>query len=430
MHFCKVIATKLMILKGDIIYAPNSNQFDIAENSYLFIKDGKVFNISKQLGTEFSADIVQDYTNHLIIPGFVDLHFHAPQYPNRGLGLDLPLLDWLETYTFPEEAKYSNEIYASFVYRNTINKIIQHGITSVSLYGTIHLNSTLELFYLMARSGLRGYVGKVNMDQNSPPRLKEHTEASLTSTEEFIRNTLQSGSLVKPIITPRFVPTCSPELLRGLGDLAEKYKLPVQSHLNENKGEIAWVNALHPNSSYAQVYNEYGLFGQTPTLMAHTIHNKPTEETLMKKNGVFAVHCPDSNMNLGSGIMRFRKMLNKEINIGIGTDVGAGHDASMKKQIVRTMQLSNLLSERFPQWARINFNESFYHATKGGGQFFGKVGSFEPGYEFDGLIINDSELTFEREEYSTLERLQRFISVGNSKQIIKRFVAGKEIKPL
>ena len=286
---------------------------------------------------------VVEYRNQLIIPGFVDTHAHAPQYCNRGLGMDKELLPWLETYTFPEESKFKDTEYARLVYSAFVRDLWRHGTTRSILFGTIHKDSTLVLMELLQQAGLSALVGKVNMDRNSPDFLIEDTTQSLADTKAWLEASKVFGPLVKPVITPRFVPSCTSELMRGLGELAKEYDVPVQSHLSENHGEIEWVSALHPESgSYTDVYYEHQLMGQTPTVMAHCIH----------------------------------------------------------------------------------LSEAFYLATKGGGTFFGKVGSFEVGYELDALVIDDTSM-FDANERSLEERLERWIYIGDDRHIMKRYVAGR-----
>ena len=267
------------------------------------------------------------------------------------------------------------------------------------------------------------------MNRNSPYNLIETTKDSIERTENILKKYNDKNALVQPIITPRFVPSCDTELMNALGNLAEKYDVKVQSHLSENKGEIAWVKDLHPESkNYADVYDKAKLFGQQPTVMAHCIYVTEDEMDLMAKNQVYVAHCPTSNFNLSSGIAPIRKFLNKNIPVGIGTDISAGHTVSMMTTIVTAIQASKMY------WLYVNDDEeclstteAFYLATKGGGSFFGKVGSFEKDYEFDALVIDDSSLS-DYNKRTIEERIQRFIYTGDDRQISKRYVRGKELK--
>jgi guanine deaminase len=170
-------------LKGNIIFTSSSEKFEVYEDSYLIESDGTVIGIFKELPSHLKGIDVNDFGSSLIIPGFVDMHLHAPQFQNMGLGLDEELLQWLEKYTFPEEAKYSNEEYAKRLYTNLAKELWRNGTTRVVLFSTIHRNGTEVLMDVMNRAGIGAYVGKVNMDRNSPDFYVESTEESLSSTE-------------------------------------------------------------------------------------------------------------------------------------------------------------------------------------------------------------------------------------------------------
>ena len=417
------------IVKGNIIFTKELGKYEIFESGYIII-DGKfVKGVYKELPEKFSKLKILDYGHALIIPGFIDIHSHAPQFPNLGLGLDKELMPWLDSYTFPEEKKYSDIDYAKKVYSAFVKSLWKYGTTRSCVFATIHKNSTKLLMDLFAEAGLGAYVGKVNMNRNAPEYLLESTEESIHNTKELLDEYGQKYELVKPIITPRFVPTCSFELLKSLGELSKKYNVPVQSHLSENLSEISFVKKLHPKlKNYASVYNEAGLLGDLPTIMAHCIWLEEEEIELMVKKEAFIAHCPNSNNNLSSGIAPIRKLMKKGLNIGLGTDISGGHSVSMANVIASCAQVSKL------KWLESNKEdkplttaELLYLATKGGGKFFGKVGSFEEGYEFDALIIDDSSLSIFK-PLSIEERLEKFIYTGDDRNIKERYVAGKKIE--
>lgn len=251
----------------------------------------------------------------------------------------------------------------------------------------------------------------------------------MEDTEKLLKDYGSRYERVKPIITPRFVPTCSTKLLKGLGELSRKYKVPVQSHLSENKGEIEFVKELHPEArNYASVYEAAGLLGEQPTIMAHCVLLEEEEIELLSKNKVFIAHSPNSNSNLASGIAPIRKLLKAGIPIGLASDISGGHSLSMCSVMIEAGQVSNMKwLESGKTEAPLTTPELFYLATKGSGAFFGKVGSFEEGFEFDALVIDDSDLTVLK-EISLEERLQKFIYTGSWENIIERYVSGELIK--
>ena len=215
-------------------------------------------------------------------------------------------------------------------------------------------------------------------------------------------------------------------MLSACGELANKYQLPVQSHLSENTGEIELVRRLEPDSTcYGDAYLRYGLFGQTPTVMAHCVWTDGEELELMKKHKVMVAHCPTSNMNIASGLAPIRVFLDNDIKVGLGSDISGGHDLSIFKMMVYAIETSKV---RFSADRRLPFltlAEAFWIATKSAGSFFGKVGSFETGYEFDALVIDDSQLNFDN--YSVLHRLERFVYLGDDRHIVHRFCRGVEL---
>ncbi|KMT22084.1 amidohydrolase family protein [Clostridium cylindrosporum] len=427
-----VINSILKAYKGNIIFTPEFGKYEIVENGYIVVNDRLVQGVYKTLPEELKDTVVVDYTGKLIVPGFVDLHFHAPQFVNRGLGIDMELLPWLETYTFPEEAKYIDTEYALKAYKKVVHELWKQGTTRAVLFGTIHKEATKILMDLIDKSGLSAYVGKVNMDRNSPEFYIENTEDSINDTEDFLTETINKYDLVKPIITPRFIPTCTGVLMDGLSELASKFNVPVQSHLSENRGEVEWVSKLHPEaSSYSEVYNQFRMFGKTPTVMAHCIYLSDEEIKLMARNNVFVAHSPHSNSNLISGIAPIRKLLKAGVPVGLSSDISGGHNASIASVMVQAVQVSKLKWVENPEYSEfedfLSTPEVFYLATKGGGKFFGNVGSFEKDYEFDALVIDDTELS-DLNERSIEERIQRYIYIGDDRQILHRYVAGRKIE--
>ena len=421
---------KIKIYKGNIIFTKIPEKFEVLENGYIIVSDSKIKKVCKELPWEYNDIKIEDYSDKIIMPSFVDLHLHGPQFENMGLGMDKELLPWLETYTFPEESKFKDLEYAKKVYMNLINELWENGTTRSVVFGTIHRESTEYLADLFIKYGFGAYVGKVNMDINSPDTLVESTSESLLETKNFLRNYAGVSSRVKPIITPRFIPTCSGTLLSGLSDLAREYSVPVQSHLSENKGEIEWVSELHPEcKNYSAVYDKYGLLGgDIKTVMAHCVHCDEDEIKMLKDRGVFVAHCPTSNLNVYSGIAPIKKYMKLGMNVGIGSDISGGHTLSMMKCIVSAIQSSKMYYLYIDDsYGMLTLSEAFYLATKGGGKFFGCSGSFEEGYDFDALIVDDSAI------YSVLnkdveQRLEKLIYSGNTSCIIKRFAFGEQLE--
>lgn len=419
----------IKVLKGNIIYTREKEAFDVHEDSYLVIEDKRVVAIYKVLPEIYkvSSDQVEiiDYSDAIIIPSLIDLHVHAPQFMQRGLGLNLQLIDWLNQYTFIFEQRFEDIDYAQKVYSQFAETLYENGTLRSVIYGTIHNKSNDVLIQELKNRGLSAYVGKVNMDQNAPEALLQTSDLSIKETREFILKH-QEDAFVKPIITPRFAPSCSSKLLRALGNLSKEMKVPIQSHLSENLQEVEWVKQLFPNSeNYTSVYKDHGLYSQEKTFMAHAIYLNDQEIQMVKNNHIILVHCPYSNLNLMSGIMPLTRYLDQGLQVGMGSDVGAGHIMGMNHTICSAIQCSKML-HIFNQTSRIlSEAEAFYLTTKANGSFFGKVGSFEPDYLFDALVIKDSNPLLS--DLTPLEQLQRFLYCGGSESIVMRYLEGKVI---
>ena len=266
------------------------------------------------------------------------------------------------------------------------------------------------------------------MDRNSPDFYIEDTAASLADTETFIAG-CGNHPLVKPIITPRFVPTCTPELMEGLGELARKYDVKIQSHLSENQGEIEWVKALHPEcGSYYDVYKRYGLIREgLKTVMAHCVWSDAAEIEALRRDQVLVAHAPFSNGNLSSGIAPIATLLDAKVPVGLCSDISGGHELFMGRIIAEAAAFSRMYHAHVDAASPILPIEAlFYMATLGGGSFFGSVGTFLPGYQADLLVIHDEELN-DSASRSLPERLQRFLYNGSERQISLRMVAGRTL---
>lgn len=421
---------KNFVVKGNIISSKNPSELAIHENAFLVCAEGLTAGIFPELPEEYASFPLYDYGKCLIIPGLVDLHVHAPQYTYRGLGMDKELLDWLQTYAFPEESRYEDPDYAERAYRIFVEKMRTNATTRACIFATAHVPATLLLMEMLEKSGLITYVGKVSMDRNAPAPLCEESPAvAAAAVEKWLKTSLKKYKNTKPMLTPRFIPSCTDELLTFLGRFQKKYHVPVQSHLSENLSEIAWVRELCPYSSdYGEAYEHFGLFGgNAPTVMAHGVWPGKREFARIKERGVYIAHCPQSNTNIASGIAPVRQYLDAGIHIGLGSDVAGGSSDSIFRAMVDAIQVSKLRWRLITQDdAPITLDEAFYMATAGGGEFFGKVGKFEEGYEFDAVVLDDENLPTPR-EFSTHERLERIVYLGDDRNIAAKFVAGRKL---
>ena len=406
--------TESFLLKGDLCYSKDSTHLETVANGVLVCLEGRCAGVFPRVPEQYQGLPRYDFSGRLVVPGLVDLHVHAPQYAYRGLGMDMELLDWLNTNAFPEEAKFADLDYAQRAYSLFVEDLRRGATTRAAVFATLHGPATRVLMELLEASGLCAFVGKVNMDRNSPDILGETTSQSLAETRLWLEQSAGFAS-VKPILTPRFIPSCTDELMAGLGRIQREFALPAQSHLSENLSEVSWVAQLCPNARfYGDAYDQYGLFGgDCPTVMAHCVWSGPEERALMKERGVFIAHCPQSNMNVSSGIAPVKGFLLEGQRVGLGSDVAGGAHLSIFRAITDAIQCSNLRWRLVDQeLSALTLPEALYMATKGGGAFFGQVGSFEPGYELDAVVMDDSALPTPR-PCTLAERVERVVYLSD-----------------
>ncbi|MDO4315348.1 MAG: amidohydrolase family protein, partial [Oscillospiraceae bacterium] len=356
-----------------------------------------------------------------------DLHLHAPQYPMLGMGMDLPLLDWLNAYAFPTEARFADPDYAREIYRRLSRELVENGTTRVCMFSSLHTGATLILMEELERAGVTGYVGKVNMDRNGAPGILEET------TEESKRETLrwlescQNFRHVKPILTPRFTPSCSDELMAFLGELAAERELPVQSHLSENRAEMDWVRQLHPDCpQYWETYAKYGMWNSR-TLMAHCVWCDGRERRTIRDAGVTVVHCADSNQNLCSGTAPVRAMLDEGIQVALGSDIAGGDRLSMFDVVAASIRASK--ARRILDGWQTDFltvPEGWYLGTSAGAAYFGETPGFAPGNPLHAVVLDDSLLP-QPHPLTPAERLERCVYRRQKDAVRAVWSAGRKV---
>lgn len=350
----------------------------------------------------------------------IDTHIHASQYPNVGIFGKSTLLDWLNTYTFPLESSLSSPTKARRVYSACVSRTLSHGTTTASYYATIHVASTNLLADICLEKGQRAFIGRVCMDTDlnpeylrdeSPEQAVEDTKATIAHIKSIDPN----HALVTPIITPRFVLSCSSPLLSDLGTLAKETNLPIQTHLSENTSEVALVRERFPtHDSYSHVYDTHGLL--TPrTVLAHCVHLSPNERKLLSERRSKVSHCPVSNTSISSGLCPVRQLLDDGIEVGLGTDISGGYSASILVAAREAAMVSRTLAALTPEEPepeneekktadeaqtkhstsvkdrkKLSVEECLYLATMGGAKCLGlegKVGGFEVGMQWDAQFV-------------------------------------------
>ncbi|KAL7812066.1 guanine deaminase-like protein [Trichoderma aethiopicum] len=397
-----------------------------------------------------------------LIPGFVDTHNHAPQWTQRGLGQGMHILDWLDSITFPNEAKFADPAHAEKVYEKLVRGMLRQGVTTASYYGSLHGEATRVLASTCLRAGQRALIGKCNMDRNAPPFYCEASAAeSIAETRACIRHVRgidPEGSLIRPVLTPRFAISCTARLLRSLGDMArEDESLAIQTHFNEAAQEIDATLSLFPEfSNEADLYSSFGLLTRR-SILAHCTIMTEYEMKRLCELGCGVAHCPTANMTVGGGFMAapVKEFLRRGVSVGLGTDSGGGFSASVVDGMRLALVASYARDALYPKFERggdtsaskvkgeieggggemLSLEEVFYMATRGGAKVVGfedKVGGFGVGMEFDALVVDLRDevggVNVGLEEGDGPERmLEKFVMTGDDRNIVRVYVRGRVV---
>lgn len=390
-------------LIADLFHAPERGHVTFLPHAAItFDGDGTILEVGDAAAGPDDAFRLPKGT--YLLPGLVDLHVHAPQYPQLGSALDEPLEDWLQTYTFPLEARYEDEDFAREVYGMLIDHMLRCGTTSAVHFGTVHLPATQALAQICLDKGQRALVGKVAMDhQDTCPEYYRDTsaESAVSGTHSlitYIRNLPGNDTgLVQPIITPRFVPSCTDDCLRGLGQLAAQTGVTVQTHVSESDWEHGFV-AERMGMSDAETLDHFGLLREH-TLLAHANFLSDQDMSLVRERGGGIAHCPWSNAYFAGAVFPLRAALERGLRAGLGTDISGGPIGTVWEAARMSIAASRMLEtgvdpskpacERGAGPARIDVATAFHLATRGGALAAGlETGAFEPGLKFDAIAVN------------------------------------------
>ncbi|KAL1849393.1 hypothetical protein Daus18300_013275 [Diaporthe australafricana] len=445
------------VFYGAVIHSLSPTELEILESALLVVdNDGCIVSFDRNIDalpdtvqTPAGLEIhLKDCTLHrlkrgtFLIPGFVDTHNHAPQWAQRGLGQGMHILDWLDSVTFPSEAKFADPEYARRIYGLCVDGFLKQGITTASYYASAHGEATRILADLCLRKGQRALIGKCNMDRSAPDYYRDTSvEESLRVTEECIAHIQKidpKGHLIKPVLTPRFAITCDPAVLEGLGKIAARQPdLPIQTHFNEAEQEMKATKSLFPQfSNEADLYHHYGLLGPK-SILAHCCYMSEYELARFVELGCGIAHCPVSNMTVGGGFMAapVREFLRRGINIGLGTDSGGGFSSSILDAMRQALVASNA-REAMSQGDEkgLSIEELFYLATLGGARVCSvgdKVGKFAVGMDFDASVVSTlvSDQIMTMVEHDSLRTVfNKFVMTGDDRNIEAVYVRGRRVK--
>jgi guanine deaminase len=383
-----------------------------------------------------------------LLPGFVDLHIHAPQYPQLGSALDVPLEVWLQKYTFPLEARYADVAFARKSYRLLVDDLIANGTTTALYFATIHQEATRILADICLEAGQRALIGKVAMDnaEECPDFYRDASpDQALRGTEDligYIRSHPANGAaLVKPVVTPRFIPSCTDATLQGLGALAKSCGCHVQTHCSESDWEHGYVLERHGMTD-TESLDRFGLLGRQ-TVLAHSnlITARNMDTIRARRSGI--AHCPLSNAYFSSAVFPLKAALAKGLHVGLGSDISGGPSGSLFDNMRSALMVARLLesgvdpnlgpaqrSRQAGVW--IDFRDAFYLATTGGGIALDlPVGHFSPGYQFDAMVIDTTAQNGTIRLWDDLDRgenvLQKIIYTASKSNVAKVWVGGRDV---
>jgi len=415
------------LIKGNVVEAKRFGEPDITENGYIAMEDGVIAGVFSEPPERYRNAKLTDYAGKLILQGFCDMHLHGPQYPMLGMGMDLPLLDWLKTYTFKTEARFADNDYARRAYRALAQELVANGTTRVCMFSSLHADATLILMEELENAGISGYVGKVNMDRDGG-ECQESTEGSISETLRWLEACGDFRN-VRPILTPRFTPSCTDGLMAWLGRQAEERGLYVQSHLSENLREIELVKRLHPDcAQYWETYDRFGLW-RDHTIMAHCVHSDEREQDAMIGSNVLCAHCPDSNINICSGFAPVRKMKERGVWVALGSDIAGGAHLPMMQVMTGCIRASKARAIiTGGEDAFLTVGEAYYLATSAGARYFGDADGFAAGNRLHAVVLDDSALPEGARRLTVKERFERAVYLTHADAIVAVYANGIKIR--
>mgnify|MGYP001343755862 FL=1 len=445
------------IILGSFIHSPNRGKVELLKNALLLINaDGKVIELiessesrySSILNESKSSNALYEISNHqYIIPGFTDLHIHAPQWPQLGKALDVPLEEWLQKYTFPLEAKYHDENFARMVYSDLVSSLLKSGTTTAVYYGTIHKEANRILADICLNKGQRAIIGKVVMD--NPEECPEYyrdvsTQSALEGTSDFLNyvknHSKNIDNRVDVAVTPRFIPSCTDEVLQELGKLAKRQSVYVQTHCSESDWEHNYV-INRCGKSDTEALMDYGLLNRS-TILAHANFISENDMELIKEEGAGIAHCPLSNFFFSDAVFPLRRALEKGLRVGLGTDIAGGPSPSIfdsgRSAISSARALENGVDpsinrdQRGRKDSRIDFSDAFYLATKGGADVLNiPTGSFEKEKYFDALLIDtqvdNAKISIHEDVDNDQDVIQKMVMLATRSNIVRTWVSGLSV---
>ncbi|WP_077286691.1 guanine deaminase [Cognaticolwellia aestuarii] len=426
----RVYRGELLHFLADPAKVALQESYQYFEDGLMIIKDGLIESIGEanELLPTLDDNIdVTHYKSGLMMPGFIDTHVHYPQ-TEMIASYGEQLLEWLENYTFPFERQFSDLEHGKNVAEFFLSQLLEAGTTTALVFGTVHKASVDAFFTVAQQKKLRMICGKVLMDQNCPDYLSDTAQTGYDDSKALIEKWHNTDRL-QYAITPRFAPTCSTEQLNKAGQLlAEHPSVYLHTHLSENKAEIAWVKELFPDStSYLDVYDKSKLLGRR-SVFAHGVHLHDEECQRLGETNSAIAFCPSSNLFLGSGLFNLQQAQKFDVNVGLGSDIGAGTTFSMLSTINEGYKTQQLRQEKLSPF------QSLYLATLGGARALdleGTVGNFTQGAEADFVLLDyhATPLMARRMQHCTTlsEKLFILSMLGDERHVKATHIMGERV---
>jgi len=396
-------------LRATFMHTPSFGNSEVLEDALITVKNGLIVDLCHNHEPRFSTivdhadDLIEIDADTVILPGFVDTHIHAPQWPQLGKALHLPLQQWLLENTFPLEARYADTAFAQRIYADMVRTLLANGTTTAVYFATIHAAATQALAQICLDMGQRSFVGKVAMDDpdQCPDYYRDASAVqSAAETREFVHWVRElngnANELVRPIVTPRFIPSCTDALLAGLGEIASEMHCHIQTHCSESDWEHDFViNRLGMTDACA--LDQFQLLTRR-SVLAHSNFITDADAGIIRHRGAGIAHCPLSNHYFANSVFPLRQMVERGLHAGLGTDISGGPGTSMFDSCRHAISASRSLQHgvdpavdadiRGRAHSAIDFRHAFWLATVGGGEMLDlPVGKFERGYLFDAISI-------------------------------------------
>ncbi len=404
--------------------------YEYFADGVLVVEDGRIsaLGAASEVLPTLAHDVeVTHYPDALITPGFIDTHIHFPQTGMVG-SYGEQLLDWLNEYTFPCEGQFADKAHADGVAQIFLKELLRNGTTTALVFGSVHPESVDALFEAAQALDLRLIAGKVMMDRNAPDYLTDTAQSSYAQSKALIERWHGKGRL-HYAVTPRFAPTSSEAQLTLAGQLLREYPdVYLQTHLSENLQEIEWVKALFPErSNYLDVYDHYQLLGER-SVLAHGVHLCDAECARLAETGSAIAFCPTSNLFLGSGLFNLPQAERFKVNVGLGTDVGAGTSFSLLHTLNEAYKVMQLQGEK------LNPFKSLYLATLGGARALrleDRVGTLQPGTDADFVVLDYHAtplLSYRIAQAKTFEEvLFVLMTLGDDRAVLQTYAASRRV---